>query len=551
LIETKFVGRHMKMRVLLGLLAAVALACAVGACAAIAGLTSYTAGDCQNSACDASVHPNHPDVVDSVDAPTVGDDTGPHPGDDGGLDAGCAAGFLICSSSCTDPSSAANCGACRNACGGDAALCATSDSGTYGCVGACPANAPTDCSGTCSDTTSDSENCGTCGTACPEGQICSDARCMPASGPGDAGVDSGIACPDGGCPSSTPTGFSCPTIGHCNGTMSECTDPGGCFCNNDNQCKSNKCVKVTRENDVSCGSNCTGSGGRDGFNCELASPGIPSLGTGGTYACPAMGGYNKSTLSCDSTHTNCYCTADSQCPSGKCVPSSNNNNCSGCTGTGTPDYQGCQATIVIGLCPIYIGCPVNTLCQYPTCYCFADVACASGHCIASSHNNNCASPAGPCTGMGADDGHGCVPAPSSVACVGTGGTMCTTTLTPAPVLNSAKTACLCVADSDCSSGKCVNKDSQCTVAGMCTGSGTADSEDCETAVSVANAWSCSIGNCDSVSSPTGLCTAAGIPCWCTSDSQCPSSTQCASWSGCASGACMGSGGPSNPFHCVP
>jgi hypothetical protein len=27
---------------------------------------------------------------------------------------------------------------------------------------------------------------------------------------------------------------------------------------------------------------------------------------------------------------------------------------------------------------------------------------------------------------------------------------------------------------------------------------------------------------------------------------------CASWSGCASsGACTGSGGPSNAFHCVP
>src|SRR6202020_1603516 len=101
-------------------------------------------------------------------------------------------------------------------------------------------------------------------------------------------------------------------------------------------------------------SNCTGSGGRDGFNCELASPGIPSLGVGGTYSCPSNSGFKSTTLACDPTHTNCYCTADSQCPSGKCVPSSNNGNCSGCTGTGTPDYRGCQATTVIGFCPIYI-----------------------------------------------------------------------------------------------------------------------------------------------------------------------------------------------------
>jgi hypothetical protein len=482
------------------------------------------------------------------------EEAGPSSTGDGGLsEAGCTDGLLACEAGCLDPSVASSCGGCDTACAGGAALCAVGDAGTYGCARSCPANAPTDCSGTCTDTTMDPKNCGGCGAACSGGEACVDARCALDAGLSDAG-DSGIACPDGGCPNSMPTGFSCPTIGHCNGATSECTDPGGCFCNNDNQCKSNKCVKVTRENDVSCGGNCTGSGGRDGFNCALASPGIPSL-SGGTYSCPANSGYGNSTLACDSTQTNCYCTADSQCPSGKCVPSSNNNNCSGCTGTGTPDYRGCQATTAIGSCIIYIGCPANTLCGYPTCYCFDDVACASGHCIPSSHNNNCAPPdagvsAPTCTGTGADDGHGCMPAPSSVACVGTGGTMCTTTLTPAPVLNSAKTACLCVADSDCSSGKCVNKDSQCTVAGMCTGSGTADSEDCQTAASVANAWSCSIGNCNNVSSPTGQCTAAGVPCWCTSDSQCPSGTQCAAWSGCASAACTRSGGTSNAFHCA-
>ena len=207
------------------------------------------------------------------------------------------------------------------------------------------------------------------------------------------------------------------SVGHCNGTSSECMTPGGCFCSNDNQCLSNKCVKVTGENDVSCGNNCTGSGGRDGFDCELASPGIPSL-SGGSYACPANSGYEGTTLSCDPTHTNCYCMANSQCPSGKCVPSTNNNNCPGCTGTGTPDYRGCQATTAIPDCSIYIGCTVNTVCSYPVCYCDADVACASGHCIPSAHNNNCTPPeAGApasCTGTGADDGHGRVGSPKPI-----------------------------------------------------------------------------------------------------------------------------------------
>jgi hypothetical protein len=53
---------------------------------------------------------------------------------------------------------------------------------------------------------------------------------------------------------------------------------------------------------------------------------------------------------------------------------------------------------------------------------------------------------------------------------------CTSTLTPAPVCSTSHTACLCVADSNCSSGKCVNSGSQCT--GTCTGTGTADVAGC-------------------------------------------------------------------------
>jgi hypothetical protein len=474
------------MRRLPGLVAASALAGGIGACAAIAGLSPYSsAQECQGDTCDAATSPNPPDATIGTPDGSTGDHKTAPGDDEAGVEAGCA------------------------------------------------------------DTTADPNNCGRCGAVCAEGEGCSGGQCTPMAGAADGG-DSGIPCPSDGCPTSTPTGFSCP-FGHCNGATSECSGPSGCFCSDDSQCKSGKCVKVTRENDLSCGNSCTGSGSRDGYNCELASPGIPSL-AGGTYSCPTNSGYKSSTLACDPTHTNCYCTSDGECPSGKCVSNSNNNNCSGCTGTGTPDFRGCQATTVIGYCPFYIGCPANTLCQYPTCYCFADVACASGHCIPSAHNNNCASPAGPCTGTGTDDGNGCVPAPSSVACVGSGGTMCITTLTPAPVLNAAKTACLCVDDSSCSSGKCVNKDAQCT--GTCSGSGSADSEDCQTASSVANTWSCSIGNCDNVSSPTGQCTAQGLPCWCTSDSQCPMGTLCATWAGCGSGACSGTATAGNPFHCV-
>jgi hypothetical protein len=57
---------------------------------------------------------------------------------------------------------------------------------------------------------------------------------------------------------------------------------------------------------------------------------------------------------------------------------------------------------------------------------------------------------------------------------------CSTALSPAPVCNAAHTACLCVADSDCPSGKCSNVSSQCT--GTCSGTttaGTYDTANCQ------------------------------------------------------------------------
>jgi hypothetical protein len=597
LIERPAWNQYRSMRLLLGVAGAVAFAGALGACAAISGLGAYSTADCPADGCDASVPPGpeaapEGGVGPGVDASPDADDGDDGAAEDGEPNGGCDAGLLMCEGGCLDPSSATSCGGCDNACGGDAALCASQSEGTtFACASSCPPATPTACNGRCVNTSSDPNNCMTCGYQCSTevahahpvcgdggcafacdssytycGTVCVDfmndsvncGGCGPthvcASGTTcvsgvctslDGGSDAAgpPPCPDGGCPNSTPTGFSCP-FGHCNGTSGECTSASGCFCSSDTLCASKKCVKVTGENDVSCGSTgCTGSGGRDGFDCELASPGIPSLATGSTYSCPANSGYKNTTLTCDPTHTNCYCTADAECPSGKCIPSSNNGNCSGCSGTGTADFRGCEPIAAIGNCPIYIGCNMG-VCSYPVCYCLADSQCGSGRCIPSAHNGNCSG----CTGTGTDDGHGCEPAPSSVACMGIGGTMCITTLTPPPVANSGKTACLCVADSNCPSGKCVNADSQCT--GTCTGSAPMDSEDCETATSIANAWSCSIGNCSNVTSPSGSCTAGGVPSWCTSDSQCPSGTQCASWAGCASGACTGSG-TANAFHCAP
>ena len=61
---------------------------------------------------------------------------------------------------------------------------------------------------------------------------------------------------------------------------------------------------------------------------------------------------------------------------------------------------------------------------------------------------------------------------------------CLTALSPVPACNAAHTSCLCVADSDCPSGKCSNVGGQCT--GACTGTtgaGTYDVADCQTLTS--------------------------------------------------------------------
>jgi hypothetical protein len=611
---------------------AVTFTVALGACGVISGLDGIKSGSCVAD-CDGGARPDatHVGTADATtDAMNVvpsegssSDDVSEASDDAGDGGAGCAVGQLECGEAgCVDPNGIGNCGACGNACSGDAGLCATDEAGSFACTTACPDTTPTNCNGSCVDTTSNPEycggcdggctttvahaspscatsscgftcntgytlcdtgcvdyltdpnNCGGCGStyACASG-VCSEGVCQaavvdagpdvvdasmpetgtsgtPEAGPMDAASDAPVPCPDGGCPTSGPSGYSSCPAGSCNGsTGATCAGGGACVCINDSQCKSGKCVEVAGENDRSCGSNCTGTGSRDGFNCELESPGIP-LPTGTTsYSCPSNAGYHNTQLTCQASQTDCFCTADGQCPSGKCIPNAtNNNSCSGagpCSGTGTPDYRGCAAPTAPSSGTCYTVCSVGTCTAFAfgSCVCSNDDQCESGKCVCGNSSN--------CTGSGTAQANGCVAPPSSVACNSTGGTACTTTLTPAPVLNSGHTACLCVADGDCSSGKCVNANSQCT--GTCTGStsGTYDAEDCQTYTSTADAWSCSAGNCDTVTSATGTCTTAGVPCWCTSNSQCPSGAQCATWDGCASGACTGSSsGNTNGFHCV-
>jgi hypothetical protein len=162
-------------------------------------------------------------------------------------------------------------------------------------------------------------------------------------------------------------------------------------------------------------------------------------------------------------------------------------------------------------------------------------------------------------GNGANGGVGCSPA-SGAAGGGGGGygylhvngsepaaaSSCVTSLSPAPVCGPSHTACLCVDDSNCSSGRCINASGQCTA--TCTGTGAPDISDCQPLLPQPTSYACSTGNCSNVSLPTGTCDAGSLPCYCTSDAQC-SSGRCVAWPGCASGACSGSGA-FDGFHCA-
>ncbi|MDB4928359.1 MAG: Tryptophan synthase alpha chain, partial [Myxococcaceae bacterium] len=119
------------------------------------------------------------------------------PADAGVTDMGppaCATGQVRCGGTCVDTATdRANCGACGTACG-QAQLCT---------AGACALSCPTGqsaCGTTCANLRTDLQNCGACDRRCAAGQVCSDGACT-ATCAADlatcaAGGDGGVA--DGG-----------------------------------------------------------------------------------------------------------------------------------------------------------------------------------------------------------------------------------------------------------------------------------------------------------------------------------------------------------------
>lgn len=162
-----------------------------------------------------------------------GDDGTPPVVDSGvTVDAGCTAPEMLCSGACIDVSASHdNCGSCGTACA----------AGEVCSAGACEVSCPggqEECSGACRDVQVDPSNCGACDAACAAGELCSAGMCQTSCGAGttecsgvcrdlttdrlhcgacDATCASGEICAGGMCVVSCPDGLV-----DCGGS---CVDP--------------------------------------------------------------------------------------------------------------------------------------------------------------------------------------------------------------------------------------------------------------------------------------------------------------------------------------
>jgi hypothetical protein len=250
----------------------------------------------------------------------------------------------------------------------------------------CPPATPTDCGGTCTDTTTDRNNCGACGNVCGSAHttaVSCNGTCQLTC---EAGYAHCSGNPSDGCETNTATDND--NCGTCGTTCS-----GGQFCANG----SCECPAATPD---LCAGHCTNLQS-DNANCGTCGNACPSEQTcvGGSCECPA-----------GQTFCGGHCTNTQTDP----------DNCGAC-GTVCPGCQSC----VEGSCQGLICCAKNARCA------FGDTCCDEGY---RCDDDCCETPLGTltcCGGFGEPCEADCDCCGCSAACFddgsGTGRTVCTQT----------------------------------------------------------------------------------------------------------------------------
>ena len=306
-------------------------------------------------------------------------------GDEDGI---CPKGLSECRGACVDyKASHNNCGSCGNACD-DNEVCVEGDCKPN----ACPTGMEI-CNGACINKKIDAENCGACGNVCGGNAYCADSACQCPQGYSDC--DHNMA---NGCEAAT---LKCDSL--CDDASQVKCDGGAC-CDNASECCGSACcgegttccgdgicadVQSDAANCGTCGNACTdGKSCVDG-NCERVCSGATPDKCEALDVCV---NFASDVLHCGNCDTKCATTET--CVEGVCTPSEVN--CSDdpdadattlCWGTCVDldsDAQNC------GTCGN--ACLADQACEAGTCVCPPDTQVCEGKCVDyASDKNHCGS----------------------------------------------------------------------------------------------------------------------------------------------------------------
>ncbi|HSQ68383.1 MAG TPA: MXAN_6577-like cysteine-rich protein [Polyangiaceae bacterium] len=264
----------------------------------------------------------------------------------------CSPGQVQCGGACTDLSrDHDNCGACGSACK-QGELCSQSH-----CATSC-GGGTTQCGNTCTMTQNDPQNCGSCGTSCKSNEFCSAGKCTSTCGTGttacgqscvDTKVDSnncgscGTKCVDG----KVCNNGSCASACGQGSTLCGGGDAGSPYCaltqTDNHNCGS--CFNVCGQGELCANGTCTNA-------CAAADGGVETLCSQDAGP-PYCSNLQTDNANCGSCGTACSPDAGGgTCCSGTCVDlTDDKNNCGSCgnvcgVGSCAGGQCGCSSILV-------------------------------------------------------------------------------------------------------------------------------------------------------------------------------------------------------------